>query len=385
MARINIPPLTRFLLICAVALTICNAIIRPYTDLQAPLTRIGVGAPYLSIVPGQSLIYPWVFVTATFVEQNLFGFAIAILTLFYGGRYLERAWGSASFGTFLLVCTVIPNLVTFATLIILFAVTRHEDFLTTTISGALPLQTAFLVSLKQLVPEHTVSLFNSAIRVRVKHFPAVVLVLNMLGALVLGTYTALLLTWCGFLTSWIYLRFFRVSPSALSADGTETTVKGDASDTFAFAFFFPEPLHTPVALACDRIYDVAVAMRVLHPFSAGDIESHNASAAARSESGLPSIMNPRPGRGWQGGSRVEAERRRALALRALDQRLQAGPGRPAPSLQAPGPALVSASPTMQAQAKVSGDGAQGPSALGEMQLEPEKEEEVGMSNGEVKS
>lgn len=386
MARINIPPLTRFLLICAVAFTICNAIIRPYTNLQAPLTRIGVGAPYLSIVPGQSLIYPWVFITATFVEQNLFGFSIAILTLFYGGRYLERAWGSASFGTFVLVCTIIPNLVVFATLIILFAITRYEDFITTTISGALPLQIAFLVSLKQLVPEHTVSLFKTLIRIRIKHFPAILLAFVFLGAIVLGTYTALLLTWTGFLTSWMYLRFFRVSPSAIGADGTETTVKGDASDTFAFAFFFPEPIHTPLAAVCDRVYDVAVAMRVLRPFSADDIESHNASAAARSESSLPSIMNPRPGRGWQGGSRVEAERRRALALRALDQRLQGTPGRSGtPNLQPPGPAVVSASPTLQAQAKVSGDGAQGPSALGEMQLEPEREEELGGSNGEVKS
>ncbi|KAF2096504.1 cytochrome c oxidase subunit I [Rhizodiscina lignyota] len=296
--RINIPPLTRFLLITCIALTISNAIIRPYTDLQAPLTRIGVGAPYLSIVPGQSIIYPWVFFTATLVEQNIFGLIISGLTLFYGGRYLERAWGSAEFGKFILVTTLIPNLLTFGTLVSLFVLSRHDGFLTATISGALPLQASFLVSLKQLVPEHTVSLFRSLIRIRVKHFPAIFLLVNTIAAIVLGTYTALLLSWYGFFTSWIYLRFFRVSPSTL--EGQETTVKGDASDTFAFPFFFPEPIHTPLAAICDRIYEALVAMRVCTPFSAADIESGNAQASARSEGGLPSIMNPRGGRGWAG-------------------------------------------------------------------------------------
>lgn len=382
--RINIPPLTRVLLISEVALTVCNAIIRPYTDIRAPLTRTGFGAPYLSIVPGQSLIYPWVYLTATFVEQNIFGLAVSILALYYGGRYLERAWGSANFGKFVLVCTLIPNLVTFATYIMLFALTRHEPFVSTTISGGLAMQAAFLVSLKQLVPEHTVQLFRTLVRIRVKHFPALLLFMNIVSALLLGTYTALLLTWTGFLTAWIYLRFYRQSPSALSADGLETTVKGDASDTFAFAFFFPEPFHTPLASICDRIYGLMVSLRVCTPFSIDDIESGNAQASARSELGMP-MMDARPGRIWQGGSRVEAERRRALALRALDQRLQTGAGRGAPGFQAPPSNVVTAGASLQAQAS-SGPGAgQGPSALGEMQLEPEKEEELRGSNGEIKS
>lgn len=366
--RINIPPLTRFLLITCVALTICNAIIRPYTDLQAPLTRIGVGAPYLSIVPGQSLIYPWVFLTATLVEQNLFGLIISGLTLFYGGRYLERAWGSAEFGKFMLVTTLVPNLMTFATLISLFVLSRHDSFLTATISGGLPLQASFLVSLKQLVPEHTVSLFRTLIRIRVKHFPAIFLLLNTVAAILLGTYTALLLSWFGFFTSWIYLRFFRVSPSTL--EGQETTVKGDASDTFAFAFFFPEPIHAPLGAVCDRIYDALVAMRVCTPFSADDIETGNVQAAARSEGGLPSIMNPRGGRGWAGGRREEAERRRAVALKALDQRLSAAGGRtPGPAPQPPPAAVVAPSSSGPGPSSFSG-----PSVLGETQYEPDREE-----------
>ena len=51
----------------------------------------------------------------------------------------------------------------------------------------LALSAAFLVSLKQLVPEHTVSLFNSLLRIRIKHFPALFVLANMLSGPLLGT------------------------------------------------------------------------------------------------------------------------------------------------------------------------------------------------------
>ena len=79
--------------------------------------------PYVSLVPQLSLKYPWTFVTTTLVENNVFTFAISCATLFYGGRYLERAWTSVEFAKFLLVSSLIPNIFTFGTLVILFAIT----------------------------------------------------------------------------------------------------------------------------------------------------------------------------------------------------------------------------------------------------------------------
>jgi Eukaryotic integral membrane protein (DUF1751) len=49
--------------------------------------------PYLPLVPS---IYPWTLLTATFVEQNIFTVVLNAATLFYGGKYLERAWGRTS-------------------------------------------------------------------------------------------------------------------------------------------------------------------------------------------------------------------------------------------------------------------------------------------------
>ena len=144
----------------------------------------------------------------------------------------------------------------------------------------------------------------------------------MISGPLLGTDTAFWLSLTGFLTSWIHLRFFRVSEITTSATGGEgVTMKGDASDTFAFVAFFPDAMHPVLAPICDGTYSMLIQLKLCTPFSNEAIEAGNESAASRSE-GLPSIMNSRGGSGG-GGRRAEAERRRALALKALDQRLNA--------------------------------------------------------------
>jgi hypothetical protein len=163
---------------------------------------------------------------------------------------------------------------------------------------------------------------------RVKHFPAIFLLANTISGLILGTETAMFLAYFGFMTAWVYLRFYRVSPSLSSAaTGDGSIIKGDASDTFAFAHFFPEPIQTPVGALSEGVYNTLVSLKVCTPFSDQDVDAGNEQASARAEGGLPSIMNPNGRGGRGGGTRAEAERRRALALKALDQRLHAAAAR----------------------------------------------------------
>jgi membrane associated rhomboid family serine protease len=82
--------------------------------------------PYLNLIPQLSLIYPWTFLTTTLVESNVFTLAIAGVTLYQGGRYLERAWSSHEFAKFLLIVALIPNLLCFGVLVLLFSLTRNE-------------------------------------------------------------------------------------------------------------------------------------------------------------------------------------------------------------------------------------------------------------------
>lgn len=171
-----------------------------------------------------------------------------------------------------------------------------------------------------------------------KHFPALFVLLNSLSGPLLGTDTAFFLSWLGFLTAWIYLRFYRLAPSLATAStstaseggygyggyGDGSVIRGDASDTFAFAHFFPDAVQLVLAPLADRVYDILVSLKICTPFSSADVEAGNEQASARAEGGLPSLMDPSGrGRGAGQGRREEAERRRALALRALDQRLNA--------------------------------------------------------------
>lgn len=190
------------------------------------------------------------------------------------------------------------------------------------IQGSVALQGAFLVAFKQLVPEHTVTILRGAVQIRVKHFPSLFLAANTLSGIILGTDTALVLAWVGFLTSWTYLRFYKKQLDLSSTSTGGSQHRGDASETFAFAYFWPDAVQPPVAAIADGVYNALVALRICTPFSAEDVEMGNEQAMARGEGGLPNILN-------QGGTRngrskqEEAERRRALALKALDQRLHA--------------------------------------------------------------
>ena len=181
------------------------------------------------------------------------------------------------------------------------------------------LQGAVLVAFKQFVPEHTVTILKGVIKIRVKHFPAIFVLANTISGIVIGTDTALVLAWAGFLTSWVYLRFFKKQPDLSGTDTNGLTLKGDASETFAFAYFWPDAIQPSISVVADRVYTILVAARLLTPFSAEDVETSNVQASTRGDGGLPSLLtHPR-----RGGKREEAERRRALALKVLDQRLQA--------------------------------------------------------------
>jgi hypothetical protein len=200
---------------------------------------------------------------------------------------------------------------------------------------------------------------------RVKHFPALFLLLNTISGLVFGTQVAALLAWLGLLASWSYLRFYKRQPDLTGTSTDGRGIKGDASETFAFACLFPDVMQPPIAFVSDQIYALLVALKICTPFSEEDIASGNQQVLARGEAGLPNLLsNQRGGRGI--GKREEAERRRALALKALDQRLQAAAAGRAPSqsstLNQAGPSQARpATPTVSA----------GQSMLGETNYTPD--------------
>lgn len=322
--RINLPPVTRVLLGGMIALSFLYNIARwrLSTDSSDPNSTVPTTppiVPYLALVPSRCLWYPWTFLTATFVEQNILTLLINGVNIFFGGKYLERAWGTRGFIYVIVISSIIPNLTMVVTYIIWATVSGSPERALTAINGGVSTQAAFLVAFKQLVPEHTVSIYKGMIKMRVKHFPAVFLALNTLSGIIFGTDVALFLAWYGLLTTWTYLRFYKRQPDISGSTTDARGLKGDASETFAFATFFPNAVQPPIAALSNQIYILLCNLKICTPFSEEEIASGNEQAAARGEAGLPSFNKARGAKGTS--KREEADRRRQLALKALDARL----------------------------------------------------------------
>ncbi|OAA43831.1 hypothetical protein NOR_04406 [Metarhizium rileyi] len=352
--RINIPPVTRAVLIALLSQSCLSAAIR-YRQWSE---NSHIVIPYLTLVPQLSLVYPWTFLTSAFVESNVFTLTISGLTLYHGGRYLERAWSSADLAKFLVLVTLIPNVLTFLVMVLFFSLTRNESWTLTAISGSFSIQIAFLIAFSQLIPAHTVTFFRGIISLKVLRSPLLYIsIVTALSLTPLLSRSALWQAIFGFLTSWTYLRFYKkVFPDLDSSQ--PASLRGDASETFAFAEFFPRLIKPFVAAVSDQVFDVLVAMRLCTPFSQADL-------SARGDRALQ--------RGTPGTARAEAERRRAIALKALDQRLNAAATRaPAPAQPSGPPVQTQPQPnTHTAMASQPG------TVLGETKFEPEHDGETG--------
>lgn len=220
----------------------------------------------------------------------------------------------------------------------------------TSVNGTIPLQISFLVAFSQLVPAHTVTLFRGILSLRVPRFPLIhVLAVTLLSFTVLSAASFFLVT-SGFLVSWTYLRFYKAAFPDLETS-QPSSLRGDASETFAFAEFFPEPAKSVVAAFSNQVFNILVSLRICAPFSAADV------SISRGESAMQ--------RGAPGTARAEAERRRALALKELDSRLHAAKAAPKPQPAPPAPA---ASVQVQPQANTQ------PEMLGETAYTPERED-----------
>lgn len=325
----------------------------PEPLLRSQIPRPGdLYVPYLTLVPGETpIFYPWVLISSTFVEPSIISFILTVSTLFYGAKYCEQIWGSMELSRFIGVLCIVPNLLSFGLYLVLHWIEGDAEVGETpspvvTICGGTALVAGFLVAFKQLVPEHTVVLFKGRIKFKVKRIPVIFLtVVTFCGIFGSGLYSVL--AWLGFFTSWVYLRFFRIaytdpmlpfnnSPSSIGPvvsyehnNPSGIKIRGDASDSFAMHTFFPEPFNFIAQYISGPAYKLLVGLGVVNPFSQSEIESANFRAASKMSSMMPGASSfVAFGRDLSGeghhsyprdNNREEAERRRSMALRALDR------------------------------------------------------------------
>ncbi|KAF8604109.1 DUF1751-domain-containing protein [Ceratobasidium sp. AG-I] len=307
------PPTTKIFTLCTVIFSL-GYMLASYYDPPSPERSLTNWAgpdhfPYLVVIPGSVLWYPWTLLTSMFVETHLIELALSLLVVPPSLRYLERLWGSIETAKFIAVTVVVSNVIAVGLSWIEFVVLGKADlFLFGMIyRGQSALQVGILVAFTQLIPEHQVQLFG-VIKMRVKGLPMAYVTFSNIMCII-GYQAPFILIQFGWLVSWVWLRFYKRTVLEGSLGGV--TTHGDRSETFAFINWFPPFAHKPVSMLANFVYDNAVRFKLVHPSGSpgteeDDLELNNGGYAA-----LP------------GGARAEAERRRAMALKALDQRMAA--------------------------------------------------------------
>lgn len=287
---------------------------------------MGTHMPWLVMVPGESWKFPWVLLTAGWVELSVIELIISAVTLPLACRYLERIWGAKELIRFCCITIVGSNIIAFGYSWLLYILLGVEEALWgLPYHGLSGLQVGFLVAFTQLIPEHQLQLLGK-LKVRVKTLPGLYLLVSNVLVILLGSSPYILIQF-GFFVAWVYLRFFKISEDGLS--------RGDRSETFAFQYWFPPPIRPYISKAANFVHKLAIRVGLVE---AWDEPSQGGSYA----------MLPGPG-----GARAEAERRRALALKALDARLASGS--PAPSTSPNPPASATVPPPVAAPSAVSSE------------------------------
>jgi hypothetical protein len=130
----------------------------------------------------------------------------------------------------------------------------------------------------------------------------------------LGTYASSLLSHIAFLVSWIYLRFYKLntldSLPTSSNSSPSTILRGDASETFSFASFFPDKIQPPISAAGTIVFNLLLKVGICRPWSQGEVELSNARAEQRDGGAAYTLGSASRTPAPPGSTRAEAERRR---------------------------------------------------------------------------
>jgi len=320
----SIPPATRLLTTATVFLSLSFLYLQWKNETSYPLQ-------YLAVVPASSLFYPWTFFTSVFVETTMYELVFTLIIVPPCLRYLERIWGAVETIKFVLVTATFSNIIAVCVTWIEFVLLRDGDLLLYNVyHGQMAVQIGVLVAFTQLIPEHQVQLFG-VFRARVKTLPMAYVTFSTVMCII-GFQCPFILIQFGWLVSWIWLRFYKKNTTDTLSGGP---TYGDRSETFALVNSFPPFLHTPISLLANITYKYASRFHLI-PSGGTDLEANHSQP---------------------GSARAEAERRRAMALKALDQRLAnpATTSSPAHSSRPQPPASLSKSESKTPEESEGGD------------------------------
>eukprot|EP01129_Flabellula_baltica_P014054 TRINITY_DN6657_c0_g1_i1.p1 TRINITY_DN6657_c0_g1~~TRINITY_DN6657_c0_g1_i1.p1 ORF type:complete len:291 (-),score=40.28 TRINITY_DN6657_c0_g1_i1:9-881(-) len=195
---------------------------------------------YFSLMPLHTLppnFFLWNLLSYPFVHSSVVVFGVDALLLFYFWSKLKPIWGVKEMFVMFLFVSVASGIVMIIELFMLVPL-FGTSVLYSPSGGLTAFVSALIVGIKQNFATTEIGL--EPVKLRGSSMPGVFVLMNFLFAFF--DFFAPIHALTGMLTSWIYLRWYQLN------DGT----RGDLSDEFSFASFFPEFLQ-PFAKSFSRV------------------------------------------------------------------------------------------------------------------------------------
>lgn len=221
------------------------------------LGKTDIGYNVFAMAPGEilpPLAHIWTPVTAGFLESSFVSLLIDIGTTVIAGATFEAPWGTIKFAKFMAVSSVAACLGAASSFIFLYTVTGNLTYLFFKFSGYAGVVAGILVAFKQDFSERALTI--GPISIEYRYGPVGFVLLNILAYYPLGLVPGsnAMLAFHGFLSSWMYLRFYQKRVGSL--------FWGDSSSNFALADFFPTFLQPIIAVAGNRVFKFLVMINV---------------------------------------------------------------------------------------------------------------------------
>ncbi|OMJ26086.1 Transmembrane protein [Smittium culicis] len=121
------------------------------------------------------------------------------------------------------------------------------------INGLASIIAGFTVAFKQITPEHNIRLFGGSINISFNNLPAIFMTVVPPLLFLFGRTSSSIMLNTGIFISWIYLRFYKRTGD----------IRGDLSEAFSFASFFPEFAHPLINVISNKTHKLAIKMRII--------------------------------------------------------------------------------------------------------------------------
>ncbi|CAG5122132.1 unnamed protein product [Candidula unifasciata] len=297
------------------------------------LSFISYAIPFITVTPGYVMppnFRVYSFGLYCFVELHFWHVLADIAVIILFGKLLEPLWGAPDMLLFFIIVNLGVGLMTAFLYFFIYLVTLNEKYLFEVhIYGLSGYIAGFCVAVKQVMPDHCLATLPFG-KLRNTHIPLTLLVLIVLlriAGLLPGPYPYMFTS--GIVVSWVYLRFYQKHTNGN---------RGDMADNFSFASFFPSQFQPLIAIISNSVFSGLVKIKLCKkPQRRYDVSSPTTITVT-----LP------------GSEPHDAERRKQLALKALNERLGKPEGNPNwPTLDddsPASPATVLLNPTLSQEA-----------------------------------